>query len=277
MNLAELQTFLAIVETGSLVRASEKLNITQSTVTARLKGLESELGRTLLHRHKSGAELTAAGLKFKRYAEVMSELWRQARLETALPPSVETVFNFGCHMDLWPGLGREIFDEIYRNHRKAAFTVWPGDEGELDRWLGTGLIDAALTYQPHAVENQSIHELLPERLVLFTTRKGSPMRFDPLYVYVDAGEEFGRQHTKAYTNADVSKVTFRSAVWALEHLLVHGGSAYLPERLATPYLAAGTLYRVADAPDFTRKVFLITNDIAANAWRWLPALVERLS
>ena len=95
MNLAELQTFLAIVETGSLVRASEKLNITQSTVTARLKGLESELGRTLLHRHKSGAELTAAGLKFKRYAEVMSELWRQARLETALPPSVDTVFKIG--------------------------------------------------------------------------------------------------------------------------------------------------------------------------------------
>jgi DNA-binding transcriptional LysR family regulator len=36
MNLTSLQTFLAILETGSLVRAADKLNVTQSTVTARL-------------------------------------------------------------------------------------------------------------------------------------------------------------------------------------------------------------------------------------------------
>jgi DNA-binding transcriptional LysR family regulator len=47
MNLANLETFLKIVETGSLVRASEALNVTQSTVTARMKSLEDELGQTL--------------------------------------------------------------------------------------------------------------------------------------------------------------------------------------------------------------------------------------
>ena len=57
MHLAALQTFLAIVETGSLVRASQRLNVTQSTVTARLKGLEAELGQTLLYRQKSGAQI----------------------------------------------------------------------------------------------------------------------------------------------------------------------------------------------------------------------------
>ncbi|MEM7236781.1 MAG: LysR family transcriptional regulator, partial [Pseudomonadota bacterium] len=36
MNLASIQTFVAIVETGSLVRASQRLNVTQSTVTVRL-------------------------------------------------------------------------------------------------------------------------------------------------------------------------------------------------------------------------------------------------
>ena len=34
MNIVSLQTFLAIVENGSLVRASHELNVTQSTVTA---------------------------------------------------------------------------------------------------------------------------------------------------------------------------------------------------------------------------------------------------
>ena len=49
MNIISLQTFLAIVETGSLVRASKKMNVTQSTVTARLKTLEEELGQTRSH------------------------------------------------------------------------------------------------------------------------------------------------------------------------------------------------------------------------------------
>ena len=44
MNLQSLATFLAIIETGSLVRAAERLNVTQSTVTARLKALEDHLG-----------------------------------------------------------------------------------------------------------------------------------------------------------------------------------------------------------------------------------------
>ena len=85
MNLTALQTFLAIVETGSLVRASDRLNVTQSTVTARLKSLEDEIGQILITRQKSGAVMTAAGGRLKRYAETMMDLWRQAQQETSLP------------------------------------------------------------------------------------------------------------------------------------------------------------------------------------------------
>lgn len=277
MNLTALQTFLTIVETGSLVRASERLNVTQSTVTARLKALEDQLGQTLLLRQKSGAELTSSGFKFKRYAEAMTELWRQARQETSLPDGIEAVCKIGCHMDLWPILGRRFFGEIHHGHPETALSAWPGEQADLDRWLGTGLIDAALTYQPTAHENQTIHTLRTEPLVLVSTRPGSPMRFDPGYVYVDAGEEFGRRHAAAYADADTAKVSFGCAVWALDHLMEHGGSAYLPKSLAAPHLATGALHEVSGAPVFGRTAYLITNDAAAESWPWLPALVERLS
>ena len=71
MNLSELRTFLTIVETGSLVRASHILNVTQSTVTARLKSLEDEIGQTLIIRNKSGATMTAAGVRLHRYADTI--------------------------------------------------------------------------------------------------------------------------------------------------------------------------------------------------------------
>ena len=57
MTLSELRTFLAIVETGSLVRASRVLNVTQSTVTARLKSLEAELGQTLIRQGETSDDI----------------------------------------------------------------------------------------------------------------------------------------------------------------------------------------------------------------------------
>ena len=109
MNFTSLQTFLAIVETGSLVRASKKMNVTQSTVTARLKTLEDELGQVLLNRQKSGTTLTPAGTKLLRYARIMTGLWRQAKYETGLPAGLQSVCTFGCDRELWHGPGRVFF------------------------------------------------------------------------------------------------------------------------------------------------------------------------
>ena len=48
MNQAEVDAFLAIVESGSLTRAAQKLYLTQSTLSSRLDCLEKELGAPLL-------------------------------------------------------------------------------------------------------------------------------------------------------------------------------------------------------------------------------------
>jgi DNA-binding transcriptional LysR family regulator len=266
MNIAALRTFLAIVETGNLVRAAKKLNVTQSTVTARLKSLEDDLGQRLFHRRKSGAELTSPGFKFQRYAQLMTELWRQARQETSLPTEIEAVCNIGCHIDLWSGLGRTIFDEVRHLYPNTALSAWPGEQTDLDRWLGTGLVDAALCYAPTVHENQTANTLREDRLILVSTKPRKLMRWDRDYVYVDGGEEF-----------DTPSVTFGCAVWALEYLLEIGGSAYLPERLVRRYVADRTFHIVPEAPEFTRRVYLITNDHAAADWPWLPGLVLRLS
>ena len=66
MKISNLQTFLAVIETGSLSRAAARLHITQSTVTARLQALEDSLGQRLVNRQKSGAVPTAAGLRLRR-------------------------------------------------------------------------------------------------------------------------------------------------------------------------------------------------------------------
>ena len=120
MNIVSLQTFIAIVETGSLVRASQRMNVTQSTVTARLKTLEQEIGQILLNRQKSGVTLTPAGTKLLSYARIMCGLWRQAKFETSLPAGLDTVCTFGCDRELWHGTGRQFCYDIFSNHPKLS-------------------------------------------------------------------------------------------------------------------------------------------------------------
>ncbi len=276
MNLSGLVTFLAIVDCGSLVRAAERLNVTQSTVTARLKGLEGELGQTLVLRQKTGVVLTPSGNNFKRYAETMVDLWQQAKQETLLPDGIDAVCNLGCHPDLWSDFGRPLAARIREEHETVALSARPGDEAQLEQWLAAGLVDAILTYRPSANTGQINHLLVDECLIVCSSHEDGPLRFDPRYIYVDAGEEFGRRHTAAYSDAGIAKVSFTSAIWALDHLLDRGGSAYLPERLAREHLAAKRLFKLKDAPSFSRSVYLITNDGPAENWPWLPELAGAL-
>lgn len=61
MNTRDLQAFVAVVESGSMVRASEKLFLTQPGLTRRVQNLETMLGIELLDRQSKPLKPTAAG------------------------------------------------------------------------------------------------------------------------------------------------------------------------------------------------------------------------
>ncbi|WP_244493967.1 helix-turn-helix domain-containing protein [Mesorhizobium sp. Root172] len=61
MDVELARSFLEIVSSGSFIRASRRLNVAQTTVSARIRSLEQQLGRPLFVRNKGGASLTPAG------------------------------------------------------------------------------------------------------------------------------------------------------------------------------------------------------------------------
>lgn len=277
MNLLELRTFLTIIETGNLVRASEQLNVTQSTVTARLNSLENEIGQVLINRQKSGASLTAAGVRLQRYANTISDLWQQARQETSLSDAFSAVCNIACHPDLWPHLGSIMFDHIRYTHPSIALSVWQGNQSDLSNWLNAGLSDVSLTYWPNANQKQKVYPLFTDELVLVSSKRNGPIKFDPSYIFVEAGDEFGQQHASAYADADSARLSFGTAQLGLEHLLINGGSAYLPLRIVEPYLTSKKLYLLNEAPKFERSAFLIVNKSALDKWPWFEDCRKAIS
>ena len=55
MNVEFARTFLAVVDSGSFIEAANRVYVTQSTVSTRIKALEERLGKVLFERGKGGA------------------------------------------------------------------------------------------------------------------------------------------------------------------------------------------------------------------------------
>ena len=268
MNLEELRTFLEVVETKSLVAASRRLHVTQSTVTARLNALEEEIGQKLLHRGKSGTELTSPGFKFKRYAEVMVQLWRQARYEVSLPKGFEGVCSVGLEYDLWHGVGQRFLDYVRRHCPRIAIAMWPGEQQQIERWLNIGLIDLAFCYVPQAGESFASRALFDDELILVSSVAAAAAALDAGYVYVDHGDEFRRQHAAAFPSDTTSGITIASSDWAVDHLTKNGGSGYLPRRHVSASLKGAQLHAVAQAPSFKRRVYVVECAHTVAKWEW---------
>ena len=74
-NLQDITTFLAIIDCGSLTQAAERLEVSKSIVSKRLKRLEDMLGVALLHRSTRGINATEQGQAFYlRASHILQEL-----------------------------------------------------------------------------------------------------------------------------------------------------------------------------------------------------------
>src|SRR5205085_12505513 len=81
MQLELLETFLDLLDSRSFRLTAERLGITQSTVSARVRTLEQSLGSILFLRGRSGAAPTAAGRRFEDHARSIKASWGLARQE----------------------------------------------------------------------------------------------------------------------------------------------------------------------------------------------------
>ncbi len=74
MKLNELLAFVTVVETGNITLAAERLNRVQSSISHRIRSLESSLDATLLDRKNEGCIPTEQGKILYEYALKMALL-----------------------------------------------------------------------------------------------------------------------------------------------------------------------------------------------------------
>ncbi|MBF2717262.1 LysR family transcriptional regulator [Agrobacterium vitis] len=91
MDLLELKAFVFAVQTGSITQAAFQLGRVQSSVSLRIKQLETELGVELLSRDRGGVRTTARGQILYDYATRILALAQEAKGEVMSPNTGEIV------------------------------------------------------------------------------------------------------------------------------------------------------------------------------------------
>lgn len=82
MKLQHLRFFIAVVDCGGVVRAAERLRISQPSISVGLKALEEELGQSLFRRQGAGRGLLPTP-KALRFYDDAREILRQCNVAKA--------------------------------------------------------------------------------------------------------------------------------------------------------------------------------------------------
>lgn len=252
MDVELARTFLEIMTAGSFIEASQRLHVTQTTVTARVNSLEEKLGQRLFIRNRSGARLTAEGERFAEYALALVQTWDRARAEMKLPIGLNDRLCVGCETSLWNPVAVNWVLWVQDNIPSVALRAEVGDTGNLIERLSAGALDAIIVHRPNYSSEFVIEQLLEEKLIhVQNTANPKPDLF------VDWGPEFRTQFDAALPQPRQSAYSFSLGPMALQVLLQKGGNGYFRTRVVKQYIERGMLQRLPEAPEFTHPVYLM--------------------
>jgi DNA-binding transcriptional LysR family regulator len=174
MRVEQLQTFLAVVETGSFLQAARQCGITQSAASRQIQALEADLEAPLFHRG-SQAKLTVAGEKLLGRARRICQEWHHATSEIQdllagkQPELCVGAIHSACAYFLPPVLQQFCHQYPHVQIRVTAL----GSDRAL-KVMRDGLIDVAIVMQNRLFTNSVdlvVQELMQEPIqVLLATQ-----------------------------------------------------------------------------------------------------------
>jgi LysR family transcriptional regulator, flagellar master operon regulator len=250
MDIDLARTFLAVIETGSFIDAAQRVYVTQSTVSMRIRSLEQRLGKTLFERSKAGATLTPAGAQFHKHALAMVRVWEQARLEVALPAGYQAALTVGGQYSLWDGFLLEWLARMRAKAPDIALRTQSGFSNVLMQHLVEGTLDIGVMYTPQRRPGFELEMLFEEELVFVSSERRPASHPGKNYIYVDWGPEFQADHSLNFPDLSTPGLYMELGSLSLTYLLENRASGYFPKRLVVAHLEAGRLRLVAHAPVF---------------------------
>src|SRR5919197_2942878 len=143
LDIDQLRTFIAIVETGSFTKAAEVVHKTQSAVSMQMKRLEERLGKPIFARDGRFSKLTEDGERLLDYARRIIKLNMEA-LAAFSDAELSGRVRLGVPDDYADRYLPEIMARFSRAYPGAELTVVCAPSIDLVGQIDTGDIDLAI-------------------------------------------------------------------------------------------------------------------------------------
>ncbi len=169
MTKTQLEYIVAVDNYKSFIRASEKMFVTQPTLSMQIKKLEEELGTTLFDRSKAPVATTEIGQKIIAQARnVISENNRIYDIISEESDQITGKFRLAVIPTIAPFLLPLFLESFVKNNKGLELTIDELQTEEIISGLKKDEIDAGIVATP--LSNKEITE--------------SPIYYEPFYAYI---------------------------------------------------------------------------------------------
>lgn len=290
MDIRALRYFVELVREQSFTRASEKLFVTQPTISKMIRNMEEELGQPLLNREGRRFTLTDSGrVLFNRAQTILAEM---QQLEDELA-DLQSLKHGSLTLGIPPMVGH-VYADLIRAYR----TRYPGVELSLVEYGGRrieqavleGELDLAITMLPtreEAALSTLDLDCYPIRVVLPDLPRwhgDAPLRLDalqdePFLLYTRAFTLSERLEQACQQAGFEPQVAARSSQWDFLIAMVRSGMgvAFLPEPVCRRLTPDGLVLRPL-APELSWRLGVIwpkERYLSRTAEAWLALCRER--
>jgi DNA-binding transcriptional LysR family regulator len=224
LDLALLQAFSAVVDSGSFTRAAQYLCRTQSAVSMQLRKLEDLTGHQLLHRDSRNIKLTEEGEVLLGYARRMIRLNEEA-LVALDQPHAQGHVRLGMPDDYAHQFLPGVLAHFAHAYPRVQLEVIGALSGDLLNRVEAGELDVALiTRQPKRRRGQVLRT---EHLVWTGSRQHLAYEASPLPLALFPEGCVFREHALAALDAAQIpwRIAYTSQSFAGGKLAVSGGLA----------------------------------------------------
>jgi len=259
MYILGVEAFLAVVRMQTVSRASEQLNLTQSTISKRLKVLEQEIGATLIDRGKGLRTvcLTPAGSSFIDLAERWESVWRETQQMKSNGPqlalSIGTVDSLNFAVFPW------LYQALDQHQPQITLQVATSHSQELYEAVEKRKVDIAFAIRERTHPNVVVEKCYTEPLVGLRLISASrpefetvhPRKLDPNHeLYVRWGPDYELWHDRWWSPFCSGRVRLDNAQLILTFLRDNQKWAIVPLSVAKTALTRGdfNMFQLSESP-----------------------------
>lgn len=258
-QLAHISAFLEAAHTGSFIRAAERLHVSHSAMSARIRALEDEMQVRLFHRGRHGVRLTEAGEALVPLAETALRAWRQGKTTVQSVSAGARPIRAGMQQDLWEFFAPASYAQLRAADPPVQLRLMSDYSDTLCARIEEGLMDLALVFEPSHERGVRLERIASLPLRMVADRPASWNGTLPAdYVYVNWGARFNAWHLREVGDFAVSSLVVGVSGIARSTLRQFGGCAFLPLPGAASLIEREELHLIAEAPQFSVDVFVAT-------------------